>query len=214
MRRMVGVLALLALAFPMAAFADTITLANQGGTIAISDMAGTGGAGTIGSSTITSNGSQLTQFNGIVAPKGHSLGSVNFMTGVLESGTVSGGGIFSGNGSSFIVTGAGNYGEPHGTIFSGSFVGNIDWTLVSKVGPKATYSLTGDLVGELYTGRMVTGMTTETITILNGQQLNQGIGHIGLGNTTLSTPEPGTLGLLGIGLLGMAGMFRRKRTRS
>ncbi len=214
MRRVLLVLALLAMALPMAAWADTITLTNQYGTIAITGMTGTGGAGTIGVSTITSKGSELTAYNGIVAPPGHALGSVSYSTGVLESGTVSGGGVFSSVGSSFVVVGKGNYGEPKGTIFSGSFVGSIDWTLVSKVGPKATYDLSGNLFGQLYTGRMVSGSTTQTIVVLNGQQLNQGTGHISMGSTGLSTPEPGTLGLLGTGLIGIAGMVRRKLTRS
>lgn len=77
MRRVV-VLALLALALPMAATADIIMM-NQGGTIAISNMAGTGGLGMIGASTITSKGSQLTQFNSFT---GH-LGTVNYSTGTL-----------------------------------------------------------------------------------------------------------------------------------
>jgi hypothetical protein len=32
-----------------------------------------------------------------------------------------------------------------------------------------------------------------------------------MGSGTLTTPEPGTLGLLGTGLLGLAGIFRRKK---
>ena len=59
MRRVV-VLALLALALPIAASADIIT-SNTGGTVAFSDMTGTGGMGTIGSTTISSHGSKLTQ---------------------------------------------------------------------------------------------------------------------------------------------------------
>ena len=100
MRRVV-VLALLALALPMAATADIIMM-NQGGTIAISNMAGTGGLGMIGASTITSKGSQLTQFNSFT---GH-LGTVNYSTGTLPSGSVSRGGTFS-CGGTFDIFGIG-----------------------------------------------------------------------------------------------------------
>jgi hypothetical protein len=197
MRRVV-VLALLALALPMAAWADGIVLTNQFGSISV------------GTSGITSVQSQLTSFNGIVAPKGHSLGTVSFSTGALVSGSIAAGGVFSATGSSFVVIGKGNYGEPKGTIFSGSFVGPISWTLTSPPGQKnLTYTLSGTIQGMLYNGRMVTGTTTQNIFTVQGQ-LAQGIGHIRVGTTTIYTPEPGTLGLLGTGLLGIAGMFRRK----
>ncbi|MGA7687092.1 MAG: PEP-CTERM sorting domain-containing protein [Terriglobales bacterium] len=197
--RRVLVLALLALALPIAAWADGITLTNQFGTISMS------------TSGITSKGSELTSFNGIQAPPGHSLGTVSYSTGALISGSVAAGGEFSSAGSTFDVVGKGNYGEPKGAIFTGGFTGDIQWTLVSSVGQKLVYTLTGDLSGQLYNGVNVTGTTTQTITTHPGQ-LNQGIGHITLGTTQLTTPEPGTLGLLGTGLLGIAGMFRRKKS--
>ena len=197
--RRVAVIALLALALPMAVWANDITLTNQGGTISIT------------SSGITSKGSQLKSFNGIQAPPGKSLGSVSYTTGALVSGSIAAGGIFSSAGSTFDVVGKGNFGQPKGPIFTGGFTGDIAWTLVSQTGSKLVYTLSGDLSGQLYNGVIVTGTTTQTITTHPGQ-LAQGIGHITLGNTTLTTPEPGTLGLLGTGLLGIAGMFRRKRS--
>src|SRR5262252_5966347 len=94
--RRVLVLTLLAVALPMAAWADGIDLINQFGSVSIS------------AAGITSVGSQLKQFNNVVASPGHSLESVSFQTGALTSGTLAGGGTFSDAGSSFLVIGKGN----------------------------------------------------------------------------------------------------------
>jgi PEP-CTERM motif len=191
-------LIVLALALPLTAFADGIVLTNQNGSIAISNAG------------ISSIGSQLRSFNGIVAPPGHSLGSVSFSTGALISGSIATGGTFSSTGSSFVVIGKGNYGQPKGTIFSGSFVGPIIWTLTSPPGAKnLTFTLSGTIQGMLYNGRMVSGTTVQNIYTINGQ-LAQGIGHIKVGSTPLSVPEPGTLSMFGVGLVALGGMVRRK----
>jgi hypothetical protein len=215
MRRVV-VLALLAMVLPIAAWADAINITNQVGTISITGMAGTGGAGTIGVSTISTKGSELTQYNSVQAAAGHSLGTVAYSTGALTSGTISGGGTFAAGGS-FVVTGKGAWansltGEKCGagcTLFSGSFSGPETWTLTGTTGVHSTYSLSGAISGTLYNGRSVTGSTTQNFISTRGQ-LAAGIGHITMGSTGLGTPEPGTLGLLGTGLVAIAGMFRRK----
>jgi hypothetical protein len=223
MRRVV-VLALLALALPIAASAGTIDITNDFGSITISDMLGTLGMGTIGSTTIASHESQLRSFDGITAVSPHALGYVNFVTGVLLSGSVSGGGTFSAAGSEFDVlgigawahtfTGCGSCKNPI-ALFTGTFVGPIDWTFAGK-GPlpgELDFVLSGEIAGTLFGGRYVTGTTTQNFDSYH-DQLFQGIGHINVGTSQLTVPEPGTLGLLGTGLVGIAGLFRRKLIRS
>jgi hypothetical protein len=214
MRRVV-VLALLAtaLALPIAAWADDIGITNQFGSISVSSA---------GVSTV---GSELLTFGSFAAAAGHSLGEIYYSTGGLTGGTLSAGGTFSTAGSAFDVIGHGAWakslpGWSHGTItlFSGSFVSSgplgqptpLTWTLLSKVGQNLTYSLSGEVYGMLYTGRDVYGTTTQDFhTTVKGLAAGKGYGI--LGYTTLNTvPEPGTLGLLGAGLVGIAGLFRRK----
>ena len=213
MRRVVVILALLVLALPMVAWANTVTITNQDGLAIISDM-GASGLGTIGSSTLTSHSSVLTTFDGLATG---GLGRVIYATGALMSGTIVGDGTFSSTGSSFLVAAYGAWlsglGLPAKTVdlFSGTFTGPITWTFLGKVGNQSDYVLTGSITGVLWNGQTVNGTTTQDIYFI-GNKAYQGLGHISFGTTT--TPEPGTLGLLGTGLVGLAGVFRRKFMRS
>jgi len=192
MRRVV-LLALLALALPMAAFANSIDFANQGGTITGSETAGL----TISSTLIAVTGMSGCPCNGA------NIGTVAIQTGALMSGGTLGGGGFFGAGT-ITITGNGTAGLPNAVLFSGSFT-TATWTFEGTLANGTDqYTLRATLTNGV-------GFTVQAA-VTTGKGFFSGSGDINSGDTNVVVPEPGTLGLLGTGLLGVAGLVRRKLT--
>jgi hypothetical protein len=193
-------LAVLALALPTAVFAGSVDYTNSGGSLSGSN------------SGLTLSGSVLVAVNGLNGGgliTGNDLGSVGFATGALTSGSLEMGGTFAGGGW-FTVTGNGSNGVAAGTLFTGSFSGPVTWKLVTLANGTHNYTLTGSLSGSTGSGAQIVGVTVQ-LTINTGKGYFNGSTRISSGDTNIaSTPEPGSLTLLGTGLIGLGGMIRRK----
>lgn len=178
-----------------------ICFGNNGGTA----TGGTGGLfldGTHSSATST-----LVQIGNTL---GSNLGTLSFTTGALQvGGSLKLGGVF--DSGTFSISGTIN--GFTGVIFSGTF-GPSSWVLSSgaKCRSNCLYSLTGPISGTWYTGITVSGETSQLLFKSVGGLYNGGAISLVNGSTAIVTPEPGTLGLMGTGLLGM-GLIVRRKTR-
>ena len=195
-------LAVLALALPTALFAgSSVDYTNSGGMLSGS------------SSGLTLTGSALIVANGLNGggPVFGNLGTVTLTTGALISGSLGQGGVFAGGGS-FTITGNGTNGIPNGTVFSGTFDGPVTWTLVTLSNGTHNYTLgPAPFTGMSGSGIRTVGATNQ-LTINTGKGFFDGSTTIASGDSNLSlvVPEPGSLGLLGTGLIGLGGVVRRK----
>jgi PEP-CTERM motif len=195
-------LAVLALALPTALLAgSSVDYTNSGGMLSGSSS----GLTLSGSGLIAANG-----LNGGGLITGN-MGTVTFGTGALMSGSLAQGGMFAGGGW-FTITGNGTNGIPNGTVFSGTFDGPVTWTLVTLSNGTHNYTLgPSGFTGMSGSGVRTVGATNQ-LTINTGKGFFDGSTTIASGDSNLSlvVPEPGSLGLLGTGLIGLGGVVRRK----
>jgi len=209
--------AVLALFAPVVAHAGSISYTNKGGTVSctLSGVAHTACTPTSAFDTFSLKNSAVTTIDGnSVTGDGYTL---SLETSSIFTGSLSTGGSWAAGGT-FTISLAGT-----GVIFSGTFSGPVTWTLESAANcTSCQYQLSGALSGTFYpTGQgngpgfpILSGNTAQLELTTKNSGLYNGTNSIVdmSGSTGLVTPipEPGSLALMGSGLLGMGFVIRRK----
>ena len=145
---------------------------------------------------------------------GPNLGTINFTTAGLVSGNLQMGGMFAAGGT-FTISTNGSDGLFNGVIFTGTFAGPVFWQEIPLANGTHSYVLSGAVSGTWFNGKSVDGVTIQLT--LNTKGFFDESLQVGSGNTLISgngirvtaTPEPGTISMMGTGLLMLGGMLRR-----
>ncbi len=195
----------LVLVFPVVSFANSNNFQNSGGR-----LSSNGTHLSLSGSTLSSVSMGGTNASG-------ALGSVSFTTGNLISGSLASGGTFAAGGS-FKITGSGSNGLPAGVLFQGTFSGPVSWKAIwnptSDHRGDWTYELSGRISGTLANGQKLTAnFVAYTFDVSHGAEFSSSVRFKnGMATTTSAVPEPGTMALLGSGLLGLGLLGFRKRS--
>lgn len=195
MKRILWAVLVVTMALPLAAFANSVDFTNSGGTLS-GDNAG-----------LTLTGSTLSIISGLTAvPLKGDLGTLSFTTGAVSSGNLQTGATFASGGAFSIDS------TTMGNLFTGSFdcsASACTWTLLTLADGTHQYTLQGAISGSWKGGATVYGATSQ-LTINTGKSLFGGSTTLASGDTSVVVPEPGSLTLMGTGLVGLAGVLRRK----
>lgn len=234
-RRILLILAAILFLTPGSLYADSLNFTFSGGLVVISTgLVATPGVGILSNNPANSiPGGQLavpsdltsifTVPTGLTSFAGTSLGSVIFSTGTVIQGSKASGQYTFNPGGGILVTanasGLGGLVAPNATLFSGVFSGITSFTNPQPFGLTSLWLLSGKITTTSLNAALLQALGIPSQPTGNFVALEIDVafrlqgGAIQSGTITL-VPEPGTLVLAGTGLIGLAGVLRRRLKKS
>lgn len=181
----------------------------QGVGVCVQNQGGMASGSTAGFTMTGLNSSTVTQVGSL---QGANLGTLSLTTGALLTGTLAGTGAGATFAPGTLTIDVNNYNGFSGVLFTGTFgsaLSPITWQFKQKVNGEYLYLLSGPITGTWENSLQVSGVTTQ-IYFESKTPFKGGSISLADGSTLIVTPEPGTLTLMGTGLLGLAGLVKRR----